>query len=202
MAARADGYTRAVNTLKVLLPLGALGLLSTLFLFSGEIDPSQSIPYAELNVEQLAREQRVTAPYFAGVTEDGVAVTLTGVAVVPGVEDDAQLTVQELTANIETPSALKVTARAPAAALNTDLGTALLTGGAKVQSSDGLRIVSDALKIDVTDGSMQTAGPIEAEGPFGTLNADIMRMTRSAPDLPHRIVFEGNVKLVYREPIE
>ncbi|MCH2077811.1 MAG: hypothetical protein MK180_13210 [Rhodobacteraceae bacterium] len=202
MAARADGYTRAVNTLKVLLPIGALGLLSTLFLFSGEIDPSQSIPYAELNVEQLAREQRVTAPYFSGVTEDGVAVTLTGDAVVPGIEDSSQLAITELIANIQTPSALLVTARAPAAALDTSLGTVLLTGGAKVQSSEGLRIVTDALKVDVNEGTMQTLGPIEAEGPFGNLNADVMQMTRSAPDAPHRIAFEGNVKLVYREQTE
>ena len=202
MAARADGYTRAVNTLKVLLPIGALGLLSTLFLFSGEIDPSQSIPYAELNVEQLAREQRVTAPYFSGVTEDGVAVTLTGAAVVPGIAESSQVAITELTANIQTPAALQVTARAPAAALDTELGTVLLTGGAKVQSSDGLRIESAALKVDVNDGSMQTLGPIEAEGPFGTLNADVMSMTRPAPEAPHRIVFEGNVKLVYREQTE
>lgn len=202
MAARADGYTRAVNTLKVLLPLGALGLLSTLFLFSGEIDPSQSIPYAELNVEQLAREQRVTAPYFSGVTEDGVAVTLTGGAVVPGIEDSSQVAITELTANIQTPAELQVTARAPAAVLDTSMGTVLLTGGARVQSSDGLRIVSDALKVDVNDGSMQTLGPIEAEGPFGTLNAGSMGMNRPAPDAPHRITFEGNVKLVYRDRTE
>ncbi|MEO1705162.1 MAG: hypothetical protein AAFR50_07490, partial [Pseudomonadota bacterium] len=83
MAARRDGYSTAVGALKVVLPLAALGLLSTLFIFSGEVDPSQSIPYAELNVEQLAEEQRVTAPYLAGVTPDGAAVTFTGSAVIP-----------------------------------------------------------------------------------------------------------------------
>ena len=131
-----------------------------------------------------------------------MAITLTGDAVVPGIAESSQVAITELTANIQTPSDLRITARAPAAALDTALGTVLLTGGAKVQSSDGLRIASDALKIDVNDGSMQTLGPIEALGPFGTLNADIMRMTRPTPDAPHRIAFEGNVKLVYREQTE
>ena len=54
-----NSYSRFVALTKVILPIIALGILSTLFLFSRNIDPTQSIPYADVDVEGLAREQQI-----------------------------------------------------------------------------------------------------------------------------------------------
>ena len=51
-----------VAWLRVLLPLGALAVLSTLFLLSRKPDPDAAIPYARVDAEALARQPRVTAP--------------------------------------------------------------------------------------------------------------------------------------------
>ena len=56
-----DGYSALVAWLKTLLPIAALGLLSTIFLFSGKVDVTQSLPYAEHNVAEIIREQRITS---------------------------------------------------------------------------------------------------------------------------------------------
>ena len=45
-----DGYSALVAWLKTLLPIVALGLLSTIFLFSGRVDVTQSLPYTEHNI--------------------------------------------------------------------------------------------------------------------------------------------------------
>ena len=45
--ATGDSYSRLVQIGKIVLPLVALGILSTLFLFSGEVDPEAAIPFAE-----------------------------------------------------------------------------------------------------------------------------------------------------------
>ncbi|MGB4909398.1 MAG: hypothetical protein WBP15_12770, partial [Tabrizicola sp.] len=74
--ARVDRHTRLVGWLKVALPLTALAILSTLFLVARRIDPEAALPYAEVDVEDLAREPRMTAPTYAGTTEDGAALTL------------------------------------------------------------------------------------------------------------------------------
>ncbi|MGB3251218.1 MAG: hypothetical protein WBB13_18855, partial [Tabrizicola sp.] len=73
--ARVDRHTRLVGWLKVALPLTALAILSTLFLVARRIDPEAALPYAEVDVEDLAREPRMTAPTYAGTTEDGAALT-------------------------------------------------------------------------------------------------------------------------------
>ena len=84
--ARADRHTRVVGWLKVMLPLTALAILSTLFLVARRIDPEAALPYAEVDVEDLAREPRMTAPTYAGTTEDGASVTLTADEARPAAE--------------------------------------------------------------------------------------------------------------------
>src|SRR5687768_1056659 len=66
--------SRVVAWAKVLLPLGALGLLSTVFLLAREPLGVIDIPYAEL--EEIAREPRIDRPRLAGVAPDGTTVTL------------------------------------------------------------------------------------------------------------------------------
>ncbi len=57
-----DSYSAFVTWVKTLLPIAALGLLSTIFLFSGKVDVTQSLPYAENNIDNIIREQRITRP--------------------------------------------------------------------------------------------------------------------------------------------
>ncbi|MBL9052753.1 MAG: hypothetical protein JNN02_03385, partial [Tabrizicola sp.] len=45
-----DAHTRVVTWLKVLLPLAALAILSTLFLLADQINPDDALPFAEVDV--------------------------------------------------------------------------------------------------------------------------------------------------------
>ncbi|MEL6550710.1 MAG: LPS export ABC transporter periplasmic protein LptC [Pseudomonadota bacterium] len=198
MARRNDGYTRMVSALRVLLPLGALGLLSTLFFFSGEVDPTQSIPYAELDVERLAEEQRVSSPYFAGVTEDGTAITLTGTSVIPDLTGRDRFTLETMDARLETADDVVLTAQALTAEIDNEIGRARLEGDTVLETSDGMRVETAGLDVDLGTADLATHGPVEAEAPFGRVTADRMEMTRPSADAPHRIVFQGAVRLLYQ----
>ena len=200
MTTRADTHTRIVNTLKVTLPLAALAILSTLFFFSSEVDPTQSIPYAELNIAELVREQRGTAPYFAGVTDDGVAVTLTGTTALPDPTNDRRVTMAELDARFVTPGGESVELVAPLAELDSGLNTANLLGGVTVSRSDGVTLKADELLTDMATGRIESLGPITGDGPFGTLSANSMVMERPSPDAAHTIIFQGNVEVIYLQP--
>ena len=48
-------HSRLVRVLKIALPLIALLLLSTLFLFSRKINPEDAIPYASVDVDDRLR---------------------------------------------------------------------------------------------------------------------------------------------------
>ena len=71
-----DSYSAFVVWVKTLLPIIALGMLSTIFLFSGKVDVTQSLPYAKFNIAEIIREQRITKPYFSGVSNNGTEIVL------------------------------------------------------------------------------------------------------------------------------
>ena len=83
-----DGYSAFVTWVKTLLPIAALGLLSTIFLFSGKVDVTQSLPYAEHNVAEIIREQRITQPYFTGISNNGTKIAISAAYASPDVVVD------------------------------------------------------------------------------------------------------------------
>ena len=85
-------HSALVGWLKIVLPLTALGLLSTLFLVSRTIDPSDAIPFATVDIEDRIRQPRLTLPTWAGVTDDGSAMTVTATEArpLPGGSANAQ----------------------------------------------------------------------------------------------------------------
>ena len=105
MAARRalDGWSRAVGWLKVVLPLTALALLSTLFLVSKRIDPEAAIPYADVDVEARMKEPRITKPAYAGTTTDGSALVMQASEARPATTPGAPSTAADITARLTTP---------------------------------------------------------------------------------------------------
>ncbi|TGN46479.1 hypothetical protein E4L95_19415, partial [Paracoccus liaowanqingii] len=78
--------TRIVRWLRVLLPLVALAMLSTMFLFSRRSDTESRIPYAEVEAEAAAREGRIVAPDYSAVTPDGARLSLRAAQATPSAE--------------------------------------------------------------------------------------------------------------------
>ena len=60
---KGDRHSRVVSWLKVLFPLIALALLSTLFLLSRAIEPQAVIPFADNEVQERLRDQHITGPF-------------------------------------------------------------------------------------------------------------------------------------------
>ena len=71
------GHSRLVKAAKVVLPFAALAILSTLFLLPRPVDPTRAIPQFGIDIEDLASDPRVTTASYAGVLEDGGALTVT-----------------------------------------------------------------------------------------------------------------------------
>ena len=69
-----ESYSQLVGFLKITLPLAALALMSTIFLFARAPSQDSTIPYAE--IEEIAREPRLSGAQLSGVTEDGSVIEL------------------------------------------------------------------------------------------------------------------------------
>ena len=194
-----DTYSRLIGWLKIVLPLVALAILSTLFLVARTIDPDDAIPYATVDVDERLREPRMTEPTYAGMTEDGAALTLAAAEVRTAPEDNGSGTAKALTGLLETPDGGRTDLAAGAVTVDAATRQIRLTGGVDVRSSTGWRVESESLTSAMDKTDLQSQTPVIATGPAGTVWADTMRLSQN-PDQPgaYLLVFNGSVKLIYQ----
>lgn len=196
MATYDDTYSRLIGWLKFLLPLSALAILSTLFLFARTLDPERAIPYADVNVDQLIREQRISAPNFSGVTRDGSAISLAAGVVRPDPADPQRMTASEVTGRIDMPNGQSADIRAANGLIDATEDRAVLDGGVTLETTTGYRVETVGLSAALDETDIVSNGPVNAVGPAGTLKAGAMRLTQSDAG-GYLLVFKDGVRLVY-----
>jgi lipopolysaccharide export system protein LptC len=194
-----DTHSRLIAWLKIVLPLVALVILSTLFLVARVIDPEQAIPYADVDVAERLREPRMTEPTYAGVTDDGSALTLVAAEARPDASDPSSGEATALVGTLETPDGGKTALTAQKARLDGTARRIDLSGGVQIVSPAGWQVQSERMSamMDVTEVTAPT--PVRAEGPAGVVTADAMTLTSPGETKGrYLLVFNGNVKLVYQ----
>jgi lipopolysaccharide export system protein LptC len=187
-----------VGWLKVALPLLALGVLATLFLLSDRIDPEAALPYAEVDVEDLAREPRMTAPTYAGTTSDGASLTLTADEArpaAPGVPAEAKVLVLELA----TPDGGRTELRAAEAQVDQAERQMILSGGVLVSTDTGYQLETPEVLALMDRSGLESRGAVTATGPAGDIQAGGMVLVQDklTPGA-YVLVFNQGVRLVYR----
>ena len=200
-----DLHSHLVAWLKILLPLAALGILSTLFLLSRSIDPEDAIPYAEVDVTELARESRLSSPEFSGVTRDGAAITITAASAQPDLQDPNRASAAGLHAVLETETDLRAEFSAGIGTVDTTAGQARLRGGVRLTTSAGYSLTTDAITTALRDTHIEATSAVVAEAPYGSVTAGGMVLS-AAPvadtggERQYFLVFNKGVKLLYLPP--
>ncbi len=197
MAIADNAYSRLVFWLKVLLPLTALAILSTLFLVSETLDPNKAIPYAEVDVEKILREQGITRPSFGGVTPGGATVTLGADAVRPMAGEGLRLAGTALDLRLDVPDGATLTIDSPTGEIDTTTRVAALNGGAILESSLGYRVETEALSASFDIVAAETLAPVVVTAPGTRIDAGRMALTQRDADGAYVLVFNEGVRLVY-----
>lgn len=186
-------YSRVVRILKVALPLAALGILSVLFIVAEQLDPEAAIPYADVDVEQILRDQGITNPTFGGVTDEGDVISL-GAESLKRLPGGDQMVAALMTGALEFASGRRVDIDAPAGEFDAETNMMALTGGVTLTDTQGVVVMTDEVALNLTDLTGRT-GAIEAESPDARLAAGSMELRRSAAG--NILVFDGGVRLLF-----
>lgn len=191
-----DRYSRMIAFLKVLLPLMALALLSTLFLLSRNTEPMASIPFAEAEVNERMRDQQITGPFFSGSTEQGDQISFSAGKI--GVADgNGRVTANDISAQIDLSSGARLVFFADLGEVDIANDTSILSGKVLITTSTGYKINSERLVSAMTSLNMESPDKIIAKGPLGTFSAGSMRLTLSEKTKFTQMVFTNAVKLIY-----
>ena len=190
-----DSYSFFIAWVKTLLPIVALGMLSTIFLFSGKVDVTQSLPYAELNVEDIIREQRITKPYFTGISEGGIEFALSAAYATPNASQPSILNVSKLRVEFKTPQGNTTEITAGLGEMNTETKSAKISRGVNLASKLNFWITTETLDIDFNDSYASTNGPFKGVFSLGSIESGNMVLKMITGD--QQIIFTNGVRMLY-----
>lgn len=193
-----NAYSRLVGALKLLLPLAALALLSTLFLVARTLDPDAALPYAQVDIEDLLRDPRLTAPTYSGVTRDGDEVIFTADTAHPGGLNGNGARAVGPVLRLIAPGGSETTARAQEARVDPTAQELALTGTVRIATGRGILIETDTLLASLDRSHLSAPGAVVAETPQGRLEAGSFELTRANSRGQEVLVFNGGVKLLYQ----
>ena len=197
MRAGDNFHSVLVTWMKIILPVVALGLLSTLFLINRKADPGQSIPYSQIDLEQRATEQGVTNPSFAGVATGGEQVTFQADRVRPDLEQDGRLLADVVRAELRLNGGAVVNITSDHGESDQFEYSALLDGNVRIVTTTGYDIRTEQLTAQFDTLRAESPGPVTGTGPPGELTAGRMLLTSEEEDGTAHLLFTDGVKLIY-----
>lgn len=198
MAVSGDTHSRTVFWLKITLPILALAILSTLFLFSRRIDTEGALPYSEVDVEELAREERLTRPEYSTVAEDGSAISVSAAVARPAA-GEAESSAEALLMRYETPDGLRIDLAAKSGRIDEGAGAVTLRDGVRITLSNGYDLTTSGLDAALDRTRLVSEGAVTATGPMGQIDAGGMEIRHAeggADD--YVLIFKEGVRLVYQ----
>jgi len=191
-----DGYSRLVAFLKVLLPLTALGLLSTVFLLSRSVDPATTLPFGDAEISERLRDGLISSPYFSGTTQGGDQIIITAATAKPGNAGE-MAQANELQAQISTTTGNTVNMSANSGAFDPEADIAMFNGNVLIDTSTGYSLRTEAMESRIKTLDLQSQAPVSGDGPFGTLQAGQMELTADPETNNTHLLFKDGVKLIY-----
>ena len=198
MHSRIDTHSRIVAWAKIILPIIALGLLSTLFLLSNSVDPISTIPFSEADIEERTRNQQISSPEVFAVTSRGDFVALNAEFARQSDEDKEITVAQSVTTSIELVSGARIDMSAGEAAYDAKNSTIDLSKNVYAKTTHGYEFVANAISVNMLELSVSSDGAISGKGPATTLEAGQMQIEVPAGKKDAHLLFSNGVKLIYQ----
>jgi lipopolysaccharide export system protein LptC len=194
-----NSYSRLVAWLKVLLPLTALAILSSLFLVSGGNDADRALPATPGGTTGRPDGQSVGRPAFTATTDTGAALTATADSMHPVADRPAEVTADNLTLRLEARDGRVTTLTAAEGWMDSAAQKVVLGGGVTVTTSGGYRLTAPDMAGSLGGQDLQATGGVAGDSPFGPITAQTMTLLPD-PAAPgaHVLDFTGAVRLIYR----
>ena len=188
-------YSQVVGWAKILLPLCAIGLLSTLFLLARSTTEPNEIVLEQ--VEAIAREQRLSAPEFSGLTDDGAVIVISASTARPDTTRPDTISIDDVRLRMDNADGSNVEITATMGEIDGRAGIASLLGLARLVTSSGYEMETNGLIADLDTGLVTTDGLLEIHAPFGQLTAGKVTFQMASEGISQEMLFTDGVRLLY-----
>ena len=188
-------YSQWVGWAKIILPLGAIGLLSTLFLLARSPQVATDIPLAQ--AVELARDQQLTAPEFSGITDSGAIVVISARNARPSAERPDAADVADLRMRMTNADGGTLEVTGVTGELDGRARTARFSGLVRMITSSGYIMETSGMTVTLDAGTAVSDGLLEIRAPFGRLTAGQVTFQADGSNTGQQMLFTNGVRLIY-----
>ncbi|MEL6978074.1 MAG: hypothetical protein AAGM38_05270 [Pseudomonadota bacterium] len=189
---------RLWRSLRLGLPLAGLALVLGVFVFT-ERGVSNSSATALMDGVALQSGLEVTNARYWGEADDGSPFRVSAERARPDGPNPSLIELDGVRGQVDMPDGRILKAEAADGVFKPKANTLALGGGVAAVSSDGYRLMSQALSFDLRARSGESASSVRIDGPLGELTAASMT-ARFEEGIVLR--FDGDVNVVIRELVE
>ena len=194
---RVRAYSRAVAWMKVLLPLGALAVISALY-FAAQRTGDLSEIFSAEELATLGAGLRLDNPRFAGVTEQGEPFAIRADWALPDSAMPRLIDLERPEGEIELNDGRTISARAATGRMHRENKILVLEGGVVLDTSDGYHVETDLIELDLDAKTAFAPGPVSGTGPRGQIDAGSFRAAAGEDGArAGKIWFENRVRVVF-----
>jgi lipopolysaccharide export system protein LptC len=201
LATRAPGLrSKIVAILKIVLPLVAFGMLLGLFVH----DPDSGggdIVFTDADLEALGDGMRLSNPTFSGVTDDSERFRFSAALVVPDDAPPQRAAITDLSGSIAFASGQELEVIADAGEIDMTTRMLQLTGNVQIETSDGYRVDTEQLDIDLSSGRIAAADGAQGAGPLGQIDSGALAIEPTGSEDDRLFTFGGGVRVIYDPPV-
>lgn len=197
---RHDGWTHFVRLARVVLPLAALALLSTVFLVARHLNPDDAIPYARVDVADRLREPRMTLPIYSGATKDGADLRINADEALPDKPaEEKGASAKTVFSTLTTPDGGRTELTSVTAQMDSAEENVTFEGSVDVKNSTGYRVQTEKAIARLDQTEVRSLAPVVATNDTTHITAKEMVLTQDTTKPgSYVLVFNGDVKLVYQ----
>ncbi len=190
-----------VRGLKVLLPLAALAIFGSLFVFSSA-RYSDGLSFEGVDLSSLEEGLKLAHPRFTGTTNRGEPFSVTAEWALPDAPRPQRVELSKVEGEFLLKDGRLITLAADTGVLRPDDKILNLGQGAKLTTSDGYLVSADSAVINAETNTMTATGNIHASGGLGEITSDTMRAARVVSNGSESayIWFEKRVKVRIETP--
>jgi len=171
--------SRFIGYLKIALPLLAVALLSTVFLFQTGDEIEGGITFSRVDKDTMRDGLAVYNPKFSGVNLQGDRFFMEAAKATPDSGDPKEVTLVDLNGRTDYISGLSVYLKAARGIVRLPDQKLELSGGLHIRTSDGFEGTANAGTAGLETGSFMSKGPVTLTGPMGQLEAGSMQLVPS-----------------------
>ena len=194
------GYTRFVTVTKVVLPLIAIGLLGTVFLFTSDDSLEGGFSFSEADLDTLESGMRIVKPRMFGSNPNGDLYNFVADELLPDSLTPSLVEAQKISGEIQYQTGGTVQLSAGKAEFMVEGNQIRLSGGMLVVTSDGSRVTGEGLLAELDTGKLISNGAVSATSPLGSIQAGNFRveLVEANDEEKQMIWFENGVMLSFK----